>query len=272
MYNKAYIEITNVCNLSCDFCPKTKRPPRSMTTEEFSFVLDEVLPLTKYIYLHVVGEPTTHPQFEKIVEIGVKKGGKITVTTNGTKMDRLFFAVKDCPIYKVNVSLTMTGGNDIDVEKYIKSVAAYSLELIRLGVIVVLRLWNKGGNDGKNAEVLTLLRTYFGDFCFNDSGSVKIRENLYIEGNDFFRWKREDEKEKGFCMALKDQFGVLSDGVVVPCCIDNDGEIALGNVFEERLEKILSSKRATRLREGLKNRRLVENRCVHCGFNDKFDK
>ncbi len=272
MFNKAYIEIINTCNLSCSFCPKTKRKPKIMTSAEFSYVLEEVLPLTKYVYLHVVGEPTTHPDFENIIKIGVERGAKITVTTNGTKMERLYRAVENNPIYKVNVSLTMIGGNDVDVKKYVESVAKYAKKLSDLGVIVVLRLWNKGGNDGKNIDALTVLRDILGEFDFYDKGSVKIKEKLYIEGDDAFEWDREEEKERGFCMALKDQFGVLSDGTVVPCCIDHDGEIALGNIFEESLSDILGSKRAVELREGLKERKLVEERCRHCGFNLKFDK
>lgn len=272
MFNKAYIEIINTCNLSCSFCPKTKRRPKAMSVDEFAFVLDKVLPLTKYIYLHVVGEPTTHPEFEKMIEEGVSKGAKITVTTNGTKMERLYNAVKDHPIYKVNVSLTMIGGNDVDVKKYIELVAEYAEKLANIGIIVVLRLWNKGGNDGKNEDALCVLRDRLGSFEFSEKGSVKIKERLYIEGDDAFSWDTEDEKPQGFCMALKDQFGVLSDGTVVPCCIDHDGEIKLGNIFEDDIEKILKSDRAVSLREGLKERKLVEKRCRHCGFNVKFDK
>lgn len=272
MYNKAYVEIINACNLSCSFCPKTKRPFKTMTKEEFAFVLDKVLPLTKYVYLHVVGEPTIHPEFEEIIKIGVGKGAKIAVTTNGTKIERLYNAVKENPIYKVNVSLTMTGGNDVNVSEYAKDVAKYAKPLSDIGIIVVLRLWNKGGNDSKNGEVIKALQSVFGDFSFSDKGSVKIKENLYIEGDDVFEWDRTEEKASGFCMALKDQFGVLSDGTVIPCCIDHDGEIALGNIFEKELAEILQSERAVNLREGLKKRTLAEPRCRHCGFNAKFDK
>lgn len=272
MYNKAYVEIINTCNLSCSFCPKTKRKPRAMSVEEFSCVLDKVMPLTKYVYLHVVGEPTTHPQFEKIIQVGNVKGAKITVTTNGTKLERLYNAVKDDPIYKVNVSLTMIGGNEVDVKEYVESVAKYAKLLSSIGVIVVLRLWNKGGNDCKNGDAIAVLRENLGDFAFSDKGSVKISERLYVEGDDAFEWDSEEEKESGFCMALKDQFGVLSDGTVVPCCIDHDGEINLGNAFTEDLGEILKSERAVALREGLKRRVLVEERCKHCGFNAKFDK
>ena len=42
MLKKAYVEITNRCNLACSFCPKTKRAPRTMSAQEFGLVLSRL--------------------------------------------------------------------------------------------------------------------------------------------------------------------------------------------------------------------------------------
>lgn len=270
MYNKAYIEIINYCNLDCDFCPKTTRKKQMMTIEQFIKVLSEVSNFTKYIYLHLLGEPTIHPNLKEFIKIANDYNEKVTITTNGTNLDYLYNCMKESRLYKVNISLTMTGGNEkIDIDYYIKKVAEFSLKAAKLGTFVVLRLWNKGGNDGNNQKIISILQKEIGNFTFNDNGSVTICKNIYIEGAEKFSW-RSGKKDNGFCMGLKDQFGVLVDGTVVPCCIDNDGEISLGNIFSTQLAKILSSERATKIRNGFMQRKLVEERCKNCGFNEKF--
>ena len=60
MLKKAYVEITNRCNLACSFCPKTKREPRTMSAQEFGLVLSRLEGYVQYVYLHVMGEPLLH--------------------------------------------------------------------------------------------------------------------------------------------------------------------------------------------------------------------
>ena len=57
MYNKAYVEITNICNMRCSFCHGHRRPPRQMTLEEFSLVLDKLSGYTEYLYYHLMHIP-----------------------------------------------------------------------------------------------------------------------------------------------------------------------------------------------------------------------
>ena len=57
MLNKAYVEITNQCNLSCTFCPKTRRPPRRMSAAEFAVVAEALQGHVSFLYLHLMGEP-----------------------------------------------------------------------------------------------------------------------------------------------------------------------------------------------------------------------
>ena len=66
---RAYVEITNVCNLACAFCPGTAREKRFMTPETFALLAGKLRPHTDFLYLHVMGEPLLHPQLAEILHI-----------------------------------------------------------------------------------------------------------------------------------------------------------------------------------------------------------
>ena len=83
MFNRAYIEITNLCNFHCDFCPGTTRPPMAMRLSDFRTAAEELRPLTDYLYLHVMGEPLLHPDLDKVLAICRELGFKTCITTNG---------------------------------------------------------------------------------------------------------------------------------------------------------------------------------------------
>lgn len=84
MLSRIYLEITNICNRSCAFCPGTKRPARMLTPEEFALLAGRLRPHTDYLYLHVMGEPLLHPQLGELLDIASRLGFRVIVTTNGT--------------------------------------------------------------------------------------------------------------------------------------------------------------------------------------------
>lgn len=105
MYARVYVEITNICNKSCSFCHKTKREPRQMTMDEFALVCQKLSGITEYLYLHVMGEPLTHPRVSDFVEYATKQGFKVAITTNGSLLDKVGQKIIDAGVYKVNISL-----------------------------------------------------------------------------------------------------------------------------------------------------------------------
>ena len=270
-YNKAYIEITNKCNLSCRFCPKTKRELGFMSISQFKIAVEKISKVTKYIYLHVLGEPTLHPDLKEFVAFANSLGMKITITTNGTLIEKLTAILEDETLYKVNISLQAVGGNTgIDLERYMGKVIAFSKNASEKGTLVVLRLWNNGSEINRNEEIVGVLEENFNDFILQDSGSVTLMRKLYLERADEFQWKCDNKVENLYCYGLKDQFGVLVDGTVIPCCIDSEGDIALGNIFTDDLENILDGEMAENIVNGFKNKKAIENRCMICGFARRF--
>lgn len=280
MLKKAYVEITNRCNLSCSFCPKTKREMRTMTADEFALVLDRLRGHVTYVYLHVMGEPLLHPQLRQLMALAEERGMKICITTNGTLLPQRGTELLHAGnLHKISVSLHSFEGNDralAEERTYLESVWDFAAKAGARGVIVALRLWNEGGAETLNGSILDFLRGKLGtsDWPEMRDGSFKLADHLYLERAQKFDWPDmvADEVNTQFCYALRDQLGVLADGTVVPCCLDHEGDLALGNLFEGDLDTILNSTRARALRDGFSNRAPAEELCRRCGYATRFNK
>lgn len=274
MYNKVYVEITNICNMNCSFCHGHNREPGLMSIEEFSVILEKLKEHTKYIYYHLMGEPLTHPLLPEFVKLAGESGYKSIITTNGTLLKKCGDELLNAGIHKINISLHSFENGDYESHSnYIKNITEFSKKAADKGVIVVLRLWNKGADFDRNDTALSLLKENIsGDWVENTRG-LKIRDKIFLEWGERFQWPDKDAEIKGnkyFCYGLKDQFGILSDGTVVPCCLDSDGIINLGNIFTDDINSILSSKRANDIVEGFKCGKASEDLCKRCGYAQRF--
>ena len=274
MYSRVYVEITNICNMNCSFCHGHKRAPRQMTEAEYTRVLDQLAGKTRYIYHHLMGEPLVHPLLPRFIQMARQAGFHPMLTTNGTLLDRFGDTLLTQGLHKVNISLhSFEGDQPDDHRRYIHSVATFAEKANQAGVLISLRLWNNGHDEGRNQLALTVLKeTLPGEWTENTRG-YRIRDGLFLEWGDRFEWPDQNAPDNGdhlFCHGLGDHFGILSDGTVVPCCLDSDGVIALGNVFQEDLSDILSSPRANAIVTGFRQRKASEDLCRRCGFARKF--
>ena len=283
MYSRAYIEITNICNRSCSFCPGTIRPLRRMSLPEFDTVTDRLRGVTEYLYYHVMGEPLTHPDLPDFIRLAKTKGFKSAITTNGTLLSRRGKELIDAGVYKVNISVhSFEDGEDGDAHgRYLDDILDFADEASKSGVLTVLRLWNLDGHGealgGNNTRTLDYLRARFPDtpetpWKLSPRGA-RMRDKLHLEYGDRFEWPDMEADDRGngvFCYGLKDHFAVLCDGRVVPCCLDREGVVTLGNVFDTPIAEILNSPRAQAMREGFQRRRATEELCRRCGYARRF--
>lgn len=274
MYNKVYIEITNICNMNCSFCHGHSRAPHRMSKEEFELILGKLTQHTKYIYYHLMGEPLTHPLLPDFIKLAGEYGYKSIITTNGTLLNKRKDELLSAGVHKVNISLhSFEDGDDDSYISYVSSLADFAKAAADTGTIVVFRLWNKGYDGGKNEIALNLLsQNITGDWAENTRG-IRVRDKIFVEFGERFEWPDSSAEIKGnkfFCYGLKDQFGILADGTVVPCCLDSDGVINLGNIFSEDINSILSSERATAIAEGFKQGKASETLCQKCGYAQRF--
>ena len=271
MYSRVYVEITNICNRSCSFCPGHDREARRMTASEFDAVTDKLVGVTQYLYYHVMGEPLTHPLLPDFIRTATEKGFKSVVTTNGTLLESVGDALIEAGVYKVNISLHSFEGDAAEAyKKYITSCLDFADKASRAGVLVILRLWNKGHDGGRNEDIVAAMKERFSDAEWKeDARGARIRHRLHLEYGERFEWpdaRAEDGGADVFCYGLSDHFSILCDGTVVPCCLDRNGALALGNVLVDSVEKIMTSDRAERIRRNFKNRTAAEDLCRRCGY------
>ena len=306
-FKKIYVEITNKCNLSCSFCPGTKRPGKFLDAAEFSHILKEIKPHTDFIYFHLMGEPLLHPHFFEFIDMAAAEGLKVCITTNGTLLKKNEMQLLQRlagssagSIHKISISIQAMEANSVclDSPSSMRTDASnsasinqnstkydfsnYLQDCFEFGkfaegkTIIAYRLWNEGGENKENGAIIELMHQYFTQEWVKDHNSYAIGNRIFLELGDKFDWPSPDAdcipKEEYYCYALKDQIGILSDGTVVPCCLDAEGQLSLGNIFETPLEEIINSPRAVSIKEAFKNRRAAEDLCKRCGYASRFTK
>lgn len=282
------MEITSVCNLACSFCPPTERQKQFLSVDDFSKRLDQIKPHTDYIYLHVKGEPLLHPKIDQLLDISHEKGFKVNITTNGTLLRKAKHKIINKPaLRQMNFSLHSFDGHEgsTDREGYVGSILDFIKEAtVQSDLIVSLRLWNLTEDNMtnvqkmRNREVLEIIEKEFNlDYKIEEKvvpgTGVKIAERIYINQDIEFKWPSLHEEEddgKGFCHGLRNQAGILANGTVIPCCLDGEGIINLGNVNETNFSDIIEGERANHLYNGFSRREAVEELCRKCGYRTRF--
>ncbi|EJP6471472.1 radical SAM protein [Clostridium sp. L74] len=287
-FKKIYIEITNVCNLACDFCPETKRKPQFMSIETFDKILNQINPYTDYIYLHVKGEPLLHPKIDKILDLSHEKGFKVNITTNGTLINEVKDKIIMNPaLRQVNFSLHSFDGNEDskNKNKYINDILSFVRDTIEYNnIFISLRLWNLDEDNitnikkKRNAEILNIIEKEFNlpykvEEKIIPGRGIKIYDNIYLNQDHEFQWpdlKVKEDDGKGFCYGLRNQVAILVDGTVVPCCLDGEGIINLGNINKTDFSEIIDGERSNNILDGFSRREAVEELCKKCGYRKKF--
>lgn len=274
-YKKIYIEITNICNLSCSFCSIDNRKKEFITIDKLEELLMKINDYTDYVYLHVKGEPLLHPDLNKILDLCQKHHKKVNITTNGTLLKEKQQELKNQVVRQINISLHSENQKENYLEDIFQTVDNLKDK------IVVYRFWTMEDNilDKKSTEIVEKIKNYYHLSSeivdkIKKENHIKIRDNLYIDKANEFVWPNLENdyiNEKGYCYALKDQLAILVDGTVVPCCLDSNGVINLGNIYQNTLEEIINSNRYQEIKKGFLNRRVSEKLCKHCSFKERLE-
>lgn len=253
-FKRIYIEITNICNLKCSFCLPHNRENKFMTFDEFKLILNKIKPFTNYIYLHVKGEPLLHPDVDQFIKYAFEKDFKINLTTNATLLDKHLEITKY--LRQINISLHATNSSEIiKTAKNIKD------------TIVCFRIWN----IDKDTTNKLLLEHEF-NTSIPKQENFTLSPNIFLSQKNEFTWptlKSNTICDKKYCYGLINQIGILVDGTVIPCCLDNNGDINLGNIFTEDFNDIITSEKALRIVNGFKNSCATEELCKRCHFREK---
>lgn len=285
-FKKVYIEISNVCNLQCSFCPEVDREKRFMEPDLFQKTVRMVAPLTEEVCFHLMGEPLLHPEFDHYLADCGTIGLPVNLTTNGLLLnsDRIITLMNPA-LKQINFSLQSFESNfpGKDNSDYLQKIFDFTQRALRErpDLYINYRLWNQGTAEAEssNAQLIEKikqgLKTDFNSFTdVRWKKSAKISGRVYLHFDSRFIWPHPSQplrSTKGFCHGLSSHIGILADGTVVPCCLDKEGVLSLGNCSSQNIKDILESPRATAIHDGFQNGILVEDLCQKCTFITRFD-
>lgn len=290
LFERINVEIINTCNLKCSFCPTPERSKAVMTPEQFENIAGRIAPLTKEVVLHLLGEPLSHPEFSQIILAADRVKLPVNIVTNGLLLtgDRVQAALHPI-VRQVSVSLQSFDNNfpDGDANLYLRRVKSFTDKALaeRPDLYMNLRFWDLEGLEANqtnhNQDIRMQLAEVYG-FDWDDvKVNIKRRKNyrltgrLYLHFDSRFTWPSLDNQvlqTEGYCHALRGHFGIHADGTMVPCCLDHQGVIALGNVMTSPIEEILTTPRALAIRSGFDRGAIVEELCKRCGYIARFSR
>ena len=260
-FKKIYIEITNNCNLNCNFCIKNKRKNEFITIEKFNTLLDRIKNNTNYLYFHVLGEPLMHPKINELINIA-SKNFSINITTNGYLINRI---KNNTNIRQINISLhSYDEKYNISLKKYLDNIFN-TIDNFN-NTYISLRLWVK---NKYNNEIIDYINNKYNINIGYDVKNYRINNHIFINNFHEFIWPDLNNKyynEIGKCYALKDHIAILVDGTIVPCCLDSEGIINLGNIYNTDLNSIMNSNRVVTMLNNFCNNIKCEELCKHCNF------
>lgn len=262
-FKKVYLEITNGCNLNCDFCIKNSRKTEYISIDNFKLILDKLKDYTDYLYFHVLGEPLLHPKINELIDIA-SPNFKINITTNGYLINN----IKTNNIRQINISLhSFNDRYKINLTEYLDNIFN-KIDSLK-DTYISLRLWVK---NKYNKDTINYINNRYKTDIKENMDNFKINNHIFINNFHEFIWPDLNNNyysEEGTCYALRDHIGVLVDGTIIPCCLDSKGMINLGNIYEDNIDNILNSNRVVNMIQGFKNNKKCEELCKHCKFIEK---
>lgn len=272
MLKRVYIEITSACNLSCSFCTVSERERMYMDSSFFEAVVRQVSEITPYICLHVQGEPLLHPEIDAFLSVCDRYGMQVQLVTNGILIGRL--KPHDC-IRKVSFSVQSIEFMKLSPKEYMEPVLKYCEQASQAErPYCELRFWRTDQMElAKTRECLDLLHERFPFDETSKPGSYRLMNHVYADFSKPFDWpdmKADVVSQNGTCRGALDQIAVLCSGKVVPCCLDAEGVIDLGNLHTMTLRDILNSERYRLICEGFRRHELREELCRRCSFRTRF--
>src|SRR6478735_70421 len=286
-YRRANVEISNICNLKCSFCPEVERQKQIMEPEAFDILAAQLAPLVDEVCLHLMGEPLNHPRFAEFITACARHELPVNLTTNGLLLTSARRELALHPtVRQVNISVHSFEANFgvRDVAPYMERVFQFTRQALaqRPDLYINLRLWDLTDPASLNDTNAAIRRHIEEEFQLDLSDlkiDVRRRKNLPLQGRIYlhfdsrFVWPSPQLPKRttaGFCHGLSNHFGVHADGTVVPCCLDKEAVINLGNVGQQSLSSILQSPRAESMRQGFARGELREDLCQRCPFIDRF--
>jgi len=258
-----------------------------MSLEFFESVIQQAQTFTKEIACHVVGDPLTLSNLNQYLEIIHKYKMKAMLTTSGYFMKKHSFDTLFHPAVKqINISLNAYNKNDtaISFEQYIQPILEFCHEKVlrKEESFINLRMWNLDeamSEEQFNQELFKKFEESFGvkldlkKLNPKEKKSIRLDYKVLLHFDNYFEWPSLSNPNYGHgtCQGLSSHIGILADGKVIPCCLDNDAVMELGDLKSQSLKEILNDKRASDMRDGFKVGQCSEEMCLKCSYKKRFE-
>jgi len=255
------IETTNFCNLACTICPVNRgmvRAKKYLDPAAFRRIVDAT-PGLRFILPFQWGEPLLHPEIHDMIRYAADRGIRTMLTTNGTLLDT---GRIDQLLHSGLTRLTISVDGDDETHAAIRGVP---LERVRAGLADLRRRRDQGGHalridvsmvlDDQTRPAIEHYRRQWSTLA----DRVQVIPRLTAE-----------PRQKACRELWRGSLVVLVDGTVTACCADSEGELALGNAFEQTPAEILNGPRFQELRR-CHRRGEFPGPCRDCGEYDGAD-
>lgn len=260
-----------------------------MPLELFENINKQLAPYTKELAYHLMGDPLVLKNLESYLDISAKYNLLVNITTTATNMtEKLYDMLSHKTIKQINFSINSYNANSHQksLDNYLTPILGFCDYVLnnKKDFFINLRLWNFDDEQSAkqfNKEVLDKISKTFNIAIDIDAlylekpKNLRVARKIFLHFDDYFDWPSLSApfvSNNGFCYGLDSHFGILSSGVVVPCCLDKDACITLGDINNTSIEDIINSKRAKAISNGFKNGKVIEELCQKCSFRTRFDK
>ncbi len=247
------------------------RPKGFMTFKTFKKVVDDVKSFKPEVVLHHSGESLLHPRVFDFIRYAKKNGLVVGVTTNGIVLAKDSFGILDTGIDRVNISLAGADEGDYaavrpgaEFAAAIYNIERIAAEKLKRGVKtkIFVNIVKTRNNSNKISVIRKRLLTIKGidglivrglmDWSGGvDIGSMRPVKRTLMKPAIYCKRLLKLALKGTLCESPSESAAVLWDGVVVPCCFDYNGTLALGNITKRGFMAIYNAPRTEALRRML---------------------
>ena len=305
-FHKIYVEITDICGLSCSFCTPKKAKRGVMPLTLFKNIIEQIANYTKFISLHVLGDPLCVENLNEYLAIGSYYNVKFDIVSSGAFLQQKHFPIlTQDSIHQVSFSLDALFNHshlNKEIHKYFDRIIDFYMYANANYPKLYINLRLFGNND-----YTYLLERFPNAIMQTEKRRLRLAKNFFLRFHKPFIWhatqkhhnlkssfldsinqslhkdKPSNDKlletksimsqmqnhpkpNKPYCFGSVKQLAILANGIVVPCCIDANGSMPLGNLCVQDFESILKSKPMKTMQKAQHTHKNLPNLCSTCTF------
>ncbi|MCQ2852436.1 SPASM domain-containing protein [Helicobacter pylori] len=277
LFKKIYIELSDICGLQCSFCPNPKNIRGVMPLELFEKICKEAAPLTPIITLHVLGDPCKLKNLNRYLNAAKRFSLKVDLVTSGAYLHNFETLLQDA-IYQISISLDagLDNHNKLNQHRYIQKILEFCRYKCEKNSEVFLNLRIQDSTLEKHQN---LIKPFLESFECVSLETLKSQDRARLFKKSFlniqktFKWPNlnaqnplNQESKIPYCYGLIKQIAILSNGVVVPCCMDTQAHINLGDLNHTPLKDVLNSQKAMAIKTHFLKGEALEPLCQNCSY------